>query len=135
MSTIQSLGIISKNTVKRLRYAAGTYVNGLYVRPDPIENTINASVQPPNRLGSARIKQELGGQRLEDWVVVICKPDTLRTVRESEGILADRIVHKGKTYEVRNINSWVSGQVLEHDSAFCILIDETGTDDVLPVGP
>lgn len=128
MSIIQKGGIIGKHTVTRLRYAAGTYVDGLYVRPTPTQSEIYASIQPPNRMGSERVIQELSGQRIQDILCAITEPDVLRCVDESAGILADRVIHLGKTYEVRFINRWVTGQVNMHDTAYIVRLDEKGTD-------
>jgi len=129
VSVLQKGGISSKATVTRLRYpTAGTYVDGVYTPPTAVETVIYASVQPPNRLGSTRLLQEIGGQRLQDVICVITQPETLRTLDEATGIRADRIQYLGKVYEVRQINSWTTGQVNMHDTAFATMVDATGTD-------
>lgn len=132
MSIIQRGGIIGKNTVTRLRYkTAGTYTNGLYVPPTPEQEEFFASVQPPNRMGSERVIQELVGQRIQDILCIITEPDILRCADESAGIRADRVIYLGKTYEVRFINRWVTGQVNMHDTAYMVRLDEKGTDSDL----
>jgi hypothetical protein len=129
MSVIQKGGIIGKHTVTRLRYGtAGTYVDGLYTPPTATQTEIYASVQPPNRMGSERLVQELTGQRTQDILCAIVEPDTLRCVDEAAGIRADRVVHLGKTYEVRFINRWVTGQVNMHDTAYIVRLDDKVTD-------
>lgn len=128
MSIIQKGGIIGKNTITRLRYAAGSYVDGLYTQPTPTQTEIYASVQPPNRMGSERIIQDIVGQRVQDILCAITEPDVLRCVDEANGIRADRVIYLGKTYEVKYINRWVTGQVNMHDTAYIVRLDEKGTD-------
>jgi hypothetical protein len=131
MSGLLQGGITSKTTIVRQREGAGTYVEGVFTagtsEPDL---SLTASVQPPNRMGSDRVIQELVGQRPQDWVCIICKAGTLRALDLSVGARADRVVYNSKTYEVRHLNSWISGQVNMHDTAYAVLIDSPSTDGV-----
>jgi len=129
MSGLQANGITKKTSIVRQRQGAGTYVDGVYTATaESPDVTIKASVQPPNRMGSNRTIQEMVGQRPQDWICIICDADTLRTSTATTA--ADRVVYNSKTYEVRHLNSWITGQVNMHDTAYAVLIDAPTTDGV-----
>lgn len=117
-------GITSHDMITRLRREAGDYVNGRWVDgalEDPNVD-INCSLQPPNRKGSVRIINELGGDRIQDWRIVYCAPQSLRGADDRTGLKADRFLYFDATYEVRHVNPW-RGQVLRHDEVFAVRID------------
>lgn len=128
MTVMQSGGIASKTCVTRIRYQPGVYYDGWYHQAAPVETQIRASVQPPNRMGSARTIQDVIGQRFSEIVCIITQPNTLRVADEQNRISADRIIYNGKEYEVKHINSWITGQVNMHDTAYAVRVDASNTD-------
>jgi hypothetical protein len=127
VSQISLYGILAGDTISRLRFdAAGSFIDGYWTEPaDNITrlDNIKASVQPVNRLGSVRLQQKYEGTRIQDWRVVYCSPDTLRELKEKEGIKEDHVLYNGEEYVVTEINHW-RGQAITHDQAFIRRVDE-----------
>lgn len=87
-------------TVTRHRFAAGSYVNGLFVAGAETSSPIAATVQAPKR---EDLEQAPEGERIEGTVVIHTRSD-LRTANEDAGTPADEVtVAAGERYKIVSV--------------------------------
>jgi hypothetical protein len=85
----------------RVRAAAGSYVNGVWVAGSPTSTSIRAVIQAPK---DADLRQLPEGERAEAHVVVWTRSD-LRTADETLRTEADRVTSAaGDTYKITRIS-------------------------------
>lgn len=88
--------------VIQTRTGAGYGTDGIFVPGVPTSIKTLASVQQPD---GAEMKRLPEGQRDEDTRKFISKKK-LKTVNDRDQIEADRVIHKGVTYEIIKAGDW-----------------------------
>ena len=110
-------------TVGRVRYPAGQYVDGRYVKgAEVIEPIVVKSVQPYYGNKSDELFNTQDSQITRDQITLFCLPGLFRTANDKENIQADLIEFNGDRYEVQATNFW-SGQVLTHQEVIGTRLD------------
>lgn len=118
-TSIPILGIISGQTVKRLRKGAGSYISGRFVEGSETETTVQASVQMPTGQSAKAISQLPEGERIQDWIIVFSLPSTFQTSDSKLSQQSDIIEYETLRYEVKAIRKW-RGVVLTHDETYAL---------------
>lgn len=109
-------------TVTRKRRSPGAYVDGVWVDGAVVSETeIAASVQPAGGRDLLKLPE---GLRTED-VVKIFTDDALQVGNETDGQVADRIVHLDEEYEVVEAESWAMAQ-MPHIEALAVRVARSG---------
>lgn len=113
-------------TVEIVRVSAEvTWVDGEPVRGAEETLSAPASIQPltPN-------ERLLLPEHVRTRETVKMYMETLvRTLDEKNNLLADRIIHDGKTYEVQGVENWHIGTDLPHYKVICVKLDGEGGGD------
>ena len=121
-------GLIKELPYTIVRRDSGSYVNGEYVRAEPVDVPIMANIQ------SARfdeVKKIIDGEVTEDWIKIFTK-SALRTKREGvNGWDADRIVYLDEIYEIRKVKVWQQGQNTDHYHAVAARVQLAPEGDTL----
>lgn len=110
-------------TVTRKRYAAGSFVSGVYQKGSETTSALSMSVQPlsPNEI---RLLEE--GYRTAQTLKVYTDEE-LRTANEALGISPDILTIDSVDYEVHRVDRWRRpGSSLEHYKAIVIKVDDQG---------
>lgn len=94
------MGILGEENLTRRRYAAGSWVSGVYVAGAATNSTIRGSFQPLNGEELATLPE---GERHADQRKVYTTT-ALQTARQEEGLVADQVSQDGTVfYEVRQV--------------------------------
>jgi hypothetical protein len=104
MSQAMAQNLISNfaENVTLKRTAPGSFVNGIYVPGAETSSTIIASVQP---MSSMEMENYPELQRSSEVLKLYCAEE-LQVAKESTGAVADKIVMRGKTYQVQRVEPW-----------------------------
>ena len=110
-------------TVGRVRYPDGEYVDGRYVKGvEVIEQIEVKSVQPYYGNKADELINTEAGQITVDQITLFCLPGLFRTANDKNNTQADLIEFNGFRYEVQAINYW-SGQILTHQEVIGTRVD------------
>lgn len=111
--------ILCPKYATRLRESPGTYdAHGKYVPGAIVSTTITGNFQP---FPGARLQSLQEGERQQGQLEIYTSFD-LRTADQYTGASADRIVYKGITYEVREVDPW--DDLLVHHRARLMRVQE-----------
>lgn len=90
--------------VQLMRFATGAYdgTHFRYTAGSTTTSDIVASVQSPT---AAQLMQLPEGQRVEDSITVYTST-LIQTAQTPAGAKADRLIYRGKTYEVQKLFDW-----------------------------
>ena len=117
--TAPTFRLVKKINIDRIRFAAGSYVNGRYVDATDSTISIEANVQP---LPGEELINLPEAQRDSEAIQLFTTSD-IKTASESDAKKADRVVYDGKTYEVHLVEKFIMG-VQDHYRAVAIKVDE-----------
>ena len=110
-------------TVNRVRFPTGEYVDGRYVKGVEVIEPIEVkSVQPYYGNRANELINTQDSQITTDQITLFCLPGLFRTANDKENIQADLIEFQGERYEVQAINYW-SGQILTHQEVIGTRLD------------
>lgn len=117
------LGSLSTETLSVKRYAAGSWVEGRFVRGDESTTQILASVQPlsPNEI--VKLPEHMRNRE----TLKIYTGDRLFLGDEKSGKSGDIITHDGREFEVQKVENWHIGTNLQHYKAYAVLIEGEGS--------
>lgn len=119
---IARLGGTSLTVVRR---PPGYWSGGIYMLTDPVSVMVGTcSVQPGVERG-VRLPE---GVRTEDTITVYSSLE-LKSADDPEGYMADRLVHRGRTFEVFELRNWTSGGQGLFFKAFCARVREAEADE------
>lgn len=97
---------LSSDDVVRQRGAAGSYVDGTWTPGAVTSATIRASVTP---LPAREVERLADGQRTRGGIrVITTATDGLRVAQRETGVPCDRLVYRGRVYEVSAVDDWTS---------------------------
>jgi len=98
----EALDTDTSQIVTVIRTAAGSYVDGLYVKGSTSTFKTLASVQQPTPIQMEILPE---GEKDKDVKLFICKKP-VNTTNDEEGLIADILIYKGKHYKVVRSADW-----------------------------
>ena len=98
----EALDTDTSQIVTVIRTAAGSYVDGLYVKGSTSTFKTLASVQQPTPIQMEILPE---GEKDKDVKLFICKKP-VNTTNDEEGLIADILMYKGKRYKVMHSADW-----------------------------
>jgi len=108
-----------KETFTRKRYAAGAYVDGVWIPGALASSTVRteSSIQP---IRDREIQYLPEGKRNREAIVIYTALD-IRTLDEGANLPPDIVEARGKDYEVARV--WYHTTPWSHYKAICFLVD------------